>query len=126
MKQGTGSPPTLRPGQRLKQGDVAGINRFVPQEIKGGRGAGGTQVVIRSVGNRHIVQVNQRKGGRGGAGGVTWLGDVAALPAVPSASGAYVCKWLASGTGDDQLWWANGGDTEWTSGQYLTSASGTP
>lgn len=122
MKQGTGSPPTLRPGQRLKQGDVAGINRFVPQEIKGGRGAGGTQVVIRSVGNRHIVQVNQRKGGRGGAGGgIIYLGAFASPPAIPSTDAVY----MFYRTGD-QLWMAHGGDSVWTPSQYLTTASGTP
>lgn len=121
MKQSTGSPPTIRPGQRLKVGDIARTNVFVPQEIKGSQ-----DIIVKSVGNRAFITMKKgKRGGRGG-GGITWLGDVEALPAVPSASGAYVCKWLASGTGDDQLWWANGGDTQWTSGQYLTSKSGTP
>ena len=123
MKQGTGSPPTLRPGQRLKQGDVAGINRFVPQEIKGGRGAGGTQVVIRSVGNRHIVQVNQRKGGRGGAGGgIIYLGSFSSFPAIPTTDTAYQFYH----TTDAQLWTAHGGDSLWTPLQKATSLSGAP
>lgn len=117
MKQGTGSPPTLRPGQRLKQGDVAGINRFVPQEIKGGQG-----VTIRSVGNRHIVQVKQRKGGRGGAGGgIIYLGSFSSFPAIPATDTVY----MFYRTGD-QLWMAHGGDSVWTPSQYLTTASGTP
>jgi hypothetical protein len=116
MKQGTGSPPTLRPGQRLKQGDISGINRFVPQEIKGGQG-----VTIKSVGNRHIVQVRQRKGGRSGAGNVIYLGSFTSPPAIPSNDALY----FFYGNGS-QMWMAHGGDTVWTPAQYLTTASGTP
>jgi len=118
MKQGTGSPPTLRPGQRLKQGDVAGINRFVPQEIKGGQG-----VTIRSVGNRHIVQVKQRKGGRGGAGGgIIYLGSFSSFPAIPATDTAYQFYH----TTDAQLWTAHGGASLWTPMQKATSLSGAP
>ena len=111
--------PTLRPGQRLKQGDIARTNAGVPREIVGGSGA-----TVRTIGNRAIVTA---KKGKGGGGSSIYGGVVLTLPAIPT-SGMKIVRWTSAGagTGDDQLWVAHAGDTAWTPMQDLTSASGTP
>lgn len=117
MKQSTGSPPTIRPGQRLKVGDIARTNVFVPQEIKGSQ-----DIIVKSVGNRAFITMKKgKRGGRGGGGNVIYLGSFTSPPAIPSNDALY----FFYGNGS-QMWMAHGGDTVWTPAQYLTTASGTP
>lgn len=110
--------PTLRPGQRLKQGDIARTNAGVPREIVGGAGT-----TVRTIGNRAIVTA---KKGKGGGGGLT-ISTVLTLPAIPT-SGAKFVFWTSAGagTGDDQIWVAYAGQTAYTPMQAVTSLSGTP
>jgi len=110
--------PTLRPGQRLKQGDIARTNAGVPREIVGGK-----DTTVRTIGGRAIVAA---KKGRGGGGGLS-VATVLTLPAIP-ASGAKFVFWTSAGagTGDDQIWVAYAGQTAWTAMQFLSSLSGTP
>ena len=115
--------PTLRRGQRLKTGDIARTNAGVPREIVGGKDA-----TVRTIGGRAIITAKKGKGG-GGGGGTPRL--VAVLPAI---GGNYTrVTWCSSGTltggtGDDQVWVADGrvGQTEYTPEQYATSLSGVP
>lgn len=119
MKQSTGSPPTIRPGQRLKVGDIARTNVFVPQEIKGSQ-----DIIVKSVGNRAFITMKKgKRGGRGGGGtGVIYLGSASSFPAIPSSDAAYQFYH----TTDTQLWTAHGGDSVWTPLQKATSLSGAP
>ena len=108
-----GAVPNLRPGQRLAKGDIAGVSGFVPQELQG----------ASSFGNRQVV--NKPKQTIGG-GGLT-IDTVLVLPAIPTTGGRMV-YWTSAGAGDgdDQIWVAYAGQTDWTPVQALTSLDGTP
>ena len=109
-----GAVPNLRPGQRLAKGDIAGVAGFVPQELQG----------ASSFGNRQVV--NKQKRTFGGGAGLT-IDTVEALPAIPTTGGRMV-YWTSAGAGDgdDQIWVAYAGQTDWTPMQALTSLDGTP
>lgn len=110
--------PPLRPGQRLKTGDIARTNAGVPREIVGGK-----DTTVRTIGGRAIITAKKGKGGGGGLSITTVL----TLPSIP-ASGGKMVFWTSAGagTGDDQIWIAYAGQTEWTPMQFVTSLSGTP
>jgi hypothetical protein len=114
-KIAAGAVPNLRPGQRLRAGDIAGVSGFVPQELQG----------ASSFGNRQVVNKQKRTIGGGGAG--LTIDTVEALPAIPTTGGRMVF-WTSAGAGDgdNQIWVAYAGQTDWTPLQALTSLDGTP
>lgn len=116
-KLASGANPNPTPGRKVQPGVISGIARRTPQEITGGNG-----VQVQQVGNRLIIKGNA---GRGGSG--LSITPVLTLPPIPS-SGARIVFWTSAGagTGDDQMWMAFAGQTEWTAMQFATTLSGVP
>lgn len=110
----SGNVPNLRAGQPQRRGQVSGVSKFVPQELNGG---------VSTFGNRMVL----KRGAAVGGGGGLSVTIVETLPPIP-ASGARIVFWTSAGagTGDDQMWMAFAGQTEWTAMQFLTSLSGVP
>lgn len=125
MSKGTyGDTPTLRPGQRTKPGQLAKVGAFAIQGIRGGDG-----IAVTQYGNNVVISATGAAGRGGSGAGVYFLGEVTALPPVPTGAGVYFCRWLASGdggTGDGQIWMCHGKGTKWAAQEALTSLSGTP
>ena len=120
---GVKTSQTYKPGERLSKGAVSGISLKQIDEIVGGAG-----VVLRVVGRRLIISLENTNTTTGGS---SQPRIVATLPAISSKYD--VVTWGSSGsvtggTGDDQVWEVDGrvGQTAWTPCQFLTSESGTP